>query len=100
MIEPVDPFQRGVFYGIQMPPRTATVNDLGFVEPDDGLGERVVVAVAGAAYDSSRSASTRRSVYFMDTDVLPRIPAVGKRGLACCRFRGRAVKLNGLRLVR
>ena len=37
VIEPVDPFQRCVLHGFQMPPGAATVNDLGLVETDDGL---------------------------------------------------------------
>jgi hypothetical protein len=53
-IELVDPFERRVF-GVQTAPRAAPVNDLGLVEPDDRLGERVVV---GAASDV-KSSSTR-----------------------------------------
>ena len=32
VIEPVDPFQRYVFHGFQMPPGTATVDHFGLVE--------------------------------------------------------------------
>src|SRR5688500_3758867 len=50
MIEPVNPFERGVLDGVRMSPRPATVDDLGLVELDDGLGERVVVRVTDAAH--------------------------------------------------
>ena len=50
VIEPVDPFQRCVFHGFQMSPWAATVNDLGFVEPDDGLGQCVVVGITHTAH--------------------------------------------------
>jgi len=49
MIEPVDPFQRGELDGFDVAPRPAPPNDLGFIEPVDRLGERIVVAVADAA---------------------------------------------------
>src|SRR6476620_9722056 len=50
MIEPVDPFKRGVFHCLQMPPRTAAVDDLGLVEPDNRFRQRVVVRIANAAH--------------------------------------------------
>ena len=50
MIEPVHPFERGVFHRLQMTPRAATMNHLGFVETDDRLGERVIVGIADAAH--------------------------------------------------
>ena len=40
------------------------VDDLGFVETVDGLGESIVVAVADAAY---KPASAERSVYLIET---------------------------------
>jgi len=43
MIEPVDPLEGRVFHGVEMPPRAAVVDDFGFEQPDDRLGERVVV---------------------------------------------------------
>ena len=49
MIEPVDPLQSRILDRIEVPPRTATVNDFGLVEADDGLGQRVVVRVADTA---------------------------------------------------
>ena len=50
MIEKVDPFQGRVLDGVDMPPRTAMVNDFGLVQADDGLGQRVVVGIPDAAY--------------------------------------------------
>ena len=50
MIEPVDPFQRCVFHGVQMPPGTATVDHFGLVESDDRFRQRVVVRIAHTAH--------------------------------------------------
>jgi len=49
VVEPVDPFEGRVLDGFQRPPRPAPMDHLGFVEPVDRLGERVVVTVADAA---------------------------------------------------
>ena len=49
VIKPIDPIERGVLDIVEMTPGTAAVNDLGFVESDDRLGECVVVRVAYAA---------------------------------------------------
>ena len=49
MVEPVHPFERGEFDGLERPPRPTPIDDLGLVEAVDGFGERVVVAVANAA---------------------------------------------------
>src|SRR5262245_61777672 len=48
VVEPVDPFERGVLDGLQRSPRSAPMDHLGLVEPVDRLGERIVVAVADA----------------------------------------------------
>ena len=45
VVEPVDPFQRGVLNGFKGSPRPAPMDHLGFAEPVDRLGERVVVAL-------------------------------------------------------
>src|SRR6266851_696789 len=50
VIEPVDPFERRVFHGLEVPPRTAPVNKLGLVKSNDRLGKCVVVRIAHAAY--------------------------------------------------
>ena len=49
MIEPVDPFERGVFDSFKRSPWTTPMDDLGLVEAVDRLGQGVVIAVADAA---------------------------------------------------
>src|SRR6476469_5676461 len=49
MVEPVDPFERGVLDRFEAAPRSTPVNHLGLVEAVDRLGQSVVVAVADAA---------------------------------------------------
>ena len=49
IIEPVHPFEGGVFDGLERSPRAAPVDRLGLVEAVDRFGQRVVVAVADAA---------------------------------------------------
>jgi len=55
MIEPVDPFERGVFDGLKVPPRTAAMDDLRLEQADDRFGERVVVGVTHAAHRRLRA---------------------------------------------
>ena len=50
VVEPVDPFKRGELDGLERAPRPASVDDLGLEEAVDGLGERVIVAVADTAH--------------------------------------------------
>jgi hypothetical protein len=49
VVEPVHPFERRVFDRILIPLGATLANDLGLEEPDDRLGQRIVVRVAGAA---------------------------------------------------
>ena len=50
-IEPVvGPFEGGVFDGLERSPRAVPVDRLGLVKAVDRFGQRVVVAVADAAY--------------------------------------------------
>jgi hypothetical protein len=49
MIEPVDPLERRILDGFEAAPWSTAMDDLGFVEPVDRLGQSVVVAVADAA---------------------------------------------------
>lgn len=49
VIEPVDPFERGIFNRLEGSPGSASMDDLGLVEAVDCLGQSVVVAVADAA---------------------------------------------------
>ena len=46
VVEPVDPFEGGVFEVVEAAPGAAVADELCFVEPDDRLGESVVVGVA------------------------------------------------------
>src|SRR5664279_2570409 len=50
VVEPSHPFQRGKLDCLLGLPRRAAMNQLGLVEPIDGLGQGVVVAVALAAH--------------------------------------------------
>lgn len=49
IVVPVDPFDRGVFDGVERSPRSLSSDYLGFVESVDRLSEIFVVAVADAA---------------------------------------------------
>ena len=53
IVEPVSLFERRVLHRIVSPPRPASADHLGLAEPDDGLGEGVVVGVAHAAEGGS-----------------------------------------------
>ena len=44
MVEPVDPFERGLLNGFEAAPRSSPVDHFGFVEAVDRLGQRVIVA--------------------------------------------------------
>ena len=45
MVEPLHPFQRRQLHRLEMAPGAASTHDLGLVQPDDRLGERVIVRV-------------------------------------------------------
>jgi hypothetical protein len=62
VVEPVDPFQGGVLDLVQALPGAAPADQLGLVQADDGLGQRVVVGVPDRAYRGDCPASARRSV--------------------------------------
>ena len=49
VVEPVDPLQGGVFDVLDPLPGAAPADQLGLVQPDDRLGQRVVVTVATGA---------------------------------------------------
>ena len=49
MVEPVHPFERGELDGFEGPPWSTSMDELRLVKAVDGLGERIVVAVADAA---------------------------------------------------
>jgi hypothetical protein len=56
VVEPVHPFERGELDGVDVLPWPSASNDLGLEQPDDGLGESVVIRVADA---SNRSLDSR-----------------------------------------
>jgi hypothetical protein len=62
VVEPVDPFQRRVFDGLEAAPWAAAVDDLGLEEPVDRLGQGVVIAVADAADGGLDARFGQRSV--------------------------------------
>ena len=49
-VEPVDPFQGGELEVVESSPRAAVADELGLVEPDDRLGQGVVVALSGQSW--------------------------------------------------
>ena len=46
VIEPVDPLEGGELHSLEVAPGTALADQLGLVQPDDRLGERIVVLAA------------------------------------------------------
>ena len=50
VIEPVDPFEGGVFNGIDGFPRAFPPDDFGLVESIDGFRQSVVIAVTNTAH--------------------------------------------------
>ena len=80
VVEPIDPFERGVLDGFEIAPGAGASDHLGFEEAVDRLGKGVVVAipngeagrVARVATEGSTPASTRRSVYLIETYCTPR----------------------------
>jgi hypothetical protein len=49
VVEPVDPFQGGVFDGVEVLPRSLSSDDIGLVEADDRLGHGVVIGIPDRA---------------------------------------------------
>lgn len=50
VIEPVDPFEGGVFHGVKRAPWTTSVDHLGLEQPIDRLVQGMVVTISDAAY--------------------------------------------------
>ena len=62
VVEPPDPLEGGEFDIFEPGPRTAGVDEFGLVEPDDRLGQGIVVGVPSAAdrrFDARQSQSLR-----------------------------------------
>jgi len=49
VVEPVNPLQGGVLEVVDAPPGAAAADQLGLVQADDRLGQRVVVGVTAGA---------------------------------------------------
>ena len=49
VVEPVDPSESGELHRLEAAPRSAPMDHLGLEQPDDGLGQSVIVAVSDAA---------------------------------------------------
>ena len=49
MVEPVDPFERGIFDCFEAAPWSTPVDHLSLVKAIDRLGQSVVIAIADAA---------------------------------------------------
>jgi hypothetical protein len=62
VVEPVDPLQGGVLDLLEALPGAAAADQLGLVQPNDRLGQGVVVAVAAGADRGDAPASASRSV--------------------------------------
>lgn len=69
VVEPVNPLEGRVLDGLERTPRSTPLDDLGFVEPVDGLAERIVIAVADAA-DRRHEAGLGKPLSIFDRDVL------------------------------
>ena len=62
-------FESGELDGLEVSPRAAPVDELGFVEAVDGFGERIVGAVADAS-DGEHEAGFRQALGVLDRQLL------------------------------
>jgi hypothetical protein len=69
MVEPVNPFERGVLDSFEAAPGSAPVDHLGFLESVDRLGQSVVVAVADTA-DRRPDAGLGETLGVLDKHIL------------------------------
>lgn len=60
VVEPVDVVQGGELDLFDLPPWSLSADEFGFEQPDDGLGERVVIGVADRS-DEAVDASIEQS---------------------------------------
>ena len=72
VVEPVDPFGGGELDVLDGPPGLAGLDQLGLVEPVDGLGQGVVVGAADRPDRGRMPASASRSVYRIEVYWIPR----------------------------
>jgi len=74
-VVPVDPFQGCDLQVVDGPPGAFRADQFGLVESDDGLGERVVVGIAGGA-DRTRRAGVDESFGVADGCIFARVQPV------------------------
>lgn len=94
VIEPVDPFQRGVFDCVHGFPRAFPPDDFSLVESVDGFGERIVITVTDAA-DRRLEACFCQTLCIPDADILTAAirvmdKAAARTGLRSCKACSRA----------
>jgi hypothetical protein len=75
VVEPIHPFERGEFDGLEIAPGAGASDDLGFEETVDRLGESVVVTIPDAA-DRGLDARFDKALGVFDRDVLHAAVAV------------------------
>src|SRR5258706_12931091 len=69
VVEPVDPFEGGELDGLEVPPWSAPVDQLGLVKTVDGFGEGIVIGISDAA-DRRLYACFSQALGVFDRDVL------------------------------
>lgn len=74
-VVPGHPFQRGILDVLEPPPRAEMVDDLGLVEPVDGLGERVVIRITPTAHRGV-DAGDEQAIRVADGEILRAAVAV------------------------
>jgi hypothetical protein len=72
IVEPVHPFEGRELDGLEVAPRSASMDDLSLVEAVDRLGQRVVVRVADAADGGLDPGLGERPVCLIPTYWAPR----------------------------
>ena len=87
VVEPVDPFEGGEFEVVEAAPGAFVADKFGLVEAVDGLGERIVVAVADAAdrgLDPGLGQALEADPAFQSLDALDRVDALRRARQASC----------------
>ena len=72
IVEPVDPLESCELDGLEVAPRSTSMDDLSLVEAVDRFGEGVVVESPTLPTEGSIPASASRSVYLIETYWAPR----------------------------
>ena len=69
VIEPMDPREGGEFHGFEVVPRSTAVDQFGFEQAVDRLGQRIVVGIADAS-DRGFDADLGKPLGLADADIL------------------------------